>query len=150
MGGGINTYIYTFDNPIISSDPAGTDTYAETPEGPVFMPSPNSPGSASLAQAAQAALNAASANFQNNAQYFGGLAADWLWNEMHSEPVLPDVNPGRDCKGNCKPCPPGIKWYVPGPGHGHPNGFWHEIKYNQDPATCMCYADRPSRGLKGH
>ena len=67
-----------------------------------------------------------------------------------SDPVvLPPVNPGKDCDGNCNPCPPGKKWFVSKPGHGHENGYWHEIRYNQDPKTCMCYPDRPSQGLQG-
>lgn len=64
--------------------------------------------------------------------------------------VLPPVNPGRDCDGNCNPCPPGVRWYVNRPGHGHANGYWHVIKYNQDPSSCMCYPDRPSAGLQGN
>ena len=64
--------------------------------------------------------------------------------------ALPIVNPGRDCKGRCKPCPPGKSWYVPSPGHGHPNGYWHVIRYSQNPTTCQCFPDRPSQGRSGH
>ncbi|MCZ2136180.1 MAG: hypothetical protein LC098_12280 [Burkholderiales bacterium] len=82
-------------------------------------------------------------------------ALDWAIKESRkrgkSDPVyLPPINPGRDCNGNCNPCPPGAIWYVPGSGHGHDNGVWHRIDYNQDPATCMCYPDRPSQGLEGN
>ncbi len=82
-------------------------------------------------------------------------AFDWAVKESRrrgkSDPVyLPPVNPGRDCNGNCNPCPPGASWYAPGGGHGHDNGVWHRIDYNQDPATCMCYPDRPSQGLGGN
>jgi RHS repeat-associated protein len=92
----------------------------------------------------------------------GGFVA-WAWCKMtgcilpnaqesrgNSDPVkLPPVNPGKDCDGNCKPCPPGARWFVNKPGHGHENGYWHTIVYNQDPRTCMCYPDRPSGGLEG-
>jgi RHS repeat-associated protein len=64
--------------------------------------------------------------------------------------VLKPVNPGRNCEGDCKPCPPGVRWYVNRPGHGHANGYWHTINYNQDPMSCMCYPDRPSGGLQGN
>lgn len=64
--------------------------------------------------------------------------------------VLKPVNPGRNCEGECKPCPPGVRWYVNRPGHGHANGYWHTINYNQDPMSCMCYPDRPSGGLQGN
>jgi len=92
----------------------------------------------------------------------GGFAA-WAWCKMtgcslpnsqesrgNSDPIkLLPVNPGRDCDGNCNPCPPGARWFVNKPGHGHENGYWHKIVFNQDPQTCMCYPDRPSGGLEG-
>lgn len=56
---------------------------------------------------------------------------------------------GRDCEGNCNPCPAPIEWWVDGPGHGHKNKVKHKIVWNQDPKTCICYPDRPSRGLEG-
>jgi RHS repeat-associated protein len=31
---------------------------------------------------------------------------------------LPSVNPGRDCNGNCKPCPPPVTWTATGNAHG--------------------------------
>ncbi len=72
-------------------------------------------------------------------------------NSGKGDPVrLPPVNPGRDdCTGKCNPCPPGARWFVNKPGHGHENGYWHVINYNQDPETCMCWPDRPSQGLQG-
>jgi len=82
---------------------------------------------------------------------------DWMWDLINGpkearasgEEKLPIVNPGRDCDGNCKPCPPGKRWFVPEPGHGHENGFWHTIEYHQNPKTCECFPDRPSGGLDG-
>lgn len=67
-----------------------------------------------------------------------------------NDPVsLPIVNPGRDCNGNCNPCPEGAEWWIDAPGHGYENGYWHKIVYNQDLRDCTCYPDRPSRGLDG-
>ncbi len=74
----------------------------------------------------------------------------WLESRGKSDPVvLPIVNPGRDCHGNCKPCPSGASWGVSKPGHGHKGGYVHVIVYNQNPITCDCYPDRPSQGLQG-
>lgn len=84
--------------------------------------------------------------------YTIGQVIDWYISQSRgkSDPVtLPVVNPGRDCKGKCNPCPPGARWWVNKPGHGHKNGYWHVIRYNQDPKTCKCYPDRPSQGLTG-
>jgi len=76
--------------------------------------------------------------------------SDRMESRGNADPVvLPPVNPGRDCDGKCLPCPKGAKWWVPRPGHGYTEGYWHVIVYNQDPRTCMCYPDRPSQGLEG-
>ena len=56
------------------------------------------------------------------------------------------VDPGRDCKGNCNPCPPNQYWIVEEPGHG---GERHEhgIEWNQNKKSCTCYPKRISRKL---
>src|SRR5207249_11595137 len=63
-----------------------------------------------------------------------------------NDPVtLPKVNPGRDAAGNCKPCPPGVRWLDPGNAHGSTGGThatW--IEYNQNPQTCECFPKRGS------
>jgi RHS repeat-associated protein len=62
---------------------------------------------------------------------------------------LPRTNPGRDCGGNCKPCPPNSPaWEVNEPGHGSPTTHWHWIEYHQDPKTCECYPRRMSSPIK--
>ena len=90
----------------------------------------------------------------------GGLAlgfAAWAstWNDpmesrANQDPVqAKPFNPGRDCEGKCLPCPPNQMWPINEPGHGHSNGYWHSIAWNQNPQTCMCYPDRPSQNLPG-
>jgi hypothetical protein len=67
-----------------------------------------------------------------------------------SDPItLPRVNPGRDCNGNCKPCPSNSPaWEVNEPGHGSPTTHWHWIEYHQNPITCECYPIRRSSPTK--
>jgi len=74
-----------------------------------------------------------------------------MWSRSHSDPVrdVKPTNPGRDCDRNCKPCPPGWSWAVPGNDHGSTSGWhWHWIEYNQDSKTCMCYPFRRSGAEK--
>lgn len=58
---------------------------------------------------------------------------------------LVPFNPGKDCNGNCNPCPPNQIWAHPGDAHGSTGGVhYHGIVWNQNLATCMCYPDRVS------
>lgn len=59
-----------------------------------------------------------------------------------------DVNPGKDCDGNCLPCPPNPPNPPPfdhdGDAHGSDRGFHtHQWQYHQDP-DCMCRARKAS------
>lgn len=49
------------------------------------------------------------------------------------------VDPGRDCDGNCFPCPPEREFSQFDPKKGHHR---HAIVWNQNPETCICYPDR--------
>lgn len=74
--------------------------------------------------------------------------ADYLMNRSGQErdPVShKPFNPGRDCNGNCNPCPPNEYWEAPGNRHGSTSGtHWHGIEWNQDQTDCMCYPKRVS------
>jgi RHS repeat-associated protein len=54
------------------------------------------------------------------------------------------TNPGRGPNGDCNPCPPDSPiWTHQGDAHGSTCGSHdHQIKYNQDPKTCICYPER--------
>ncbi|KAF4529274.1 hypothetical protein B566_EDAN017776 [Ephemera danica] len=132
--GGMNVYGYVGGSPLRHSDPYGLNpgTAVGAGIGTFIMPG--------LGTVVGAVLGTAIA-----------IGIGWwaIESRASGEEKLPIENPGRDCDGNCKPCPPGKKWFVPKPGHGHENGYWHTIKYNQNPTTCECFPDRPSGGLDG-
>jgi len=138
---GINTYAYVEENPISYVDLDGLNpvagVFVGADIGTAILPGPGTVAGAILGAALGAGIGIVVDQAMESRSRAGG--------EEH----LPTVNPGRDCNGNCNPCPPGKRWYVARPGHGHRKGYWHEIRYNQDPRTCTCYPDRPSRGLQG-
>ena len=145
--GGPNTYAYGELNPVSNVDPSGLQAI------PMPMPFPAPGGGMSTPGGGRGGYDPRTDTYTPSPNFF----PDWLRDLLNrpaearasGEEKLPIVNPGRDCDGNCKPCPPGEKWFIPKPGHGHNNGYWHTIVYNQDKKTCMCYPDRPSGGLDG-
>ena len=135
LEGGINTYAYVANNPLLYTDPFGLNPGAAAG---AFVGSIALPG---VGTVAGAAIGSA----------IGFVLGWWIIDNSRAsgEEKLPNVNPGKDCNGNCNPCPPGKRWWVPKPGHGHENGYWHTIIYNQNKETCECFSDRPSSGLDG-
>ena len=76
-----------------------------------------------------------------------GLKIGHLTQQASFDPA----NPGRDpASGGCKPCPPdSAPWEAPGNKHGSTCGtHWHQIRWNQNPITCMCFPDRWSGPAK--
>ncbi|MHB0992726.1 MAG: DUF6531 domain-containing protein, partial [Burkholderiales bacterium] len=66
-------------------------------------------------------------------------------NDPDSAKNLTPINPGKNCDGNCKPCPPNQYWTHQGDAHGSVGGVhYHGIVWNQNPKTCMCYPNRIS------
>ena len=128
-GGSFSTYTYTNDNPLSFIDPSGTQ---EAVAGPAVVV-----GGVAVYCYLSGTCQQISQTLQNMYSRARGK----------SDPVsgLTPVNPGRDCNGKCKPCPPDKVWQAPGDAHGSTGGVhWHGIVYNQDPETCMCYPTRVS------
>ena len=144
LAGGMSTYSYAVDNPLGLVDPTGELSIAGIL--PTLVPILMQPEIA-------AAIITALIIRKWAIDRFGGPLETPTCMETRKrgkrDPVvLPQsVNPGRSENGDCNRCPPDERFWVDRPGHGHANGFWHTLVWRQDPVSCVCYSDRPSRGL---
>ena len=139
LAGGLNTFSYVNSNPLSFVDPTGLNAAGAIGIGAAGL-------CIKFPKLCGAAASATGAAIGAGICAVTGICAE---SRASGEETLPIVNPGRDCDGKCKPCPPGKRWFVSKPGHGHENGYWHTIDYNQNPDTCECFPDRPSGGLDG-
>jgi RHS repeat-associated protein len=130
-GGDTNLYSYALADPIDFTDPAGTQIAVPLPV--VLLP----------LRALYCALNP-----DVCAQLLRDLinSLNNMESRGNSDPIqnLQPFNPGRDCDGNCNPCPSNSYWPAPGSAHGSTTGsHWHGIEWNQAP-DCTCHPKRVS------
>ena len=127
LAGGINTYMYVGGNPLGYADPRGLNPGTAVGAGIGSFVAPG------LGTVIGAAIGTAI-----------GVGIGWwiIESRASGQEKLPITKPGRDCAGNCKPCPPGkAPWQEEGNQHGSTSGFhWHRIIYNQNKndEECTC------------
>ena len=157
LAAGVNTYSYVRGRPLTQIDPQGLTAITAAPAYPISLPPWlgiagryllwGGTRGVVLWAISPTDMGYAACEMPGGPPCGGGHAES----RFHNDPVvLQPVDVGRDCDGNCNPCPADVKWYVNKPGHGHSTGYWHVIVYNQNPKTCVCYPDRPSQGLEGN
>ncbi len=150
LAGGISFYSYVDGDPLGFADPLGLQAVVPTPWGPMPLPPIIPPSGGSQGRGDDGSMGGLT--FPGNTASNGGPMSrpDPVEARGQNDPYkLPIVNPGRDCNGNCNPCPPGKSWKIMKPGHGWPSWYEHRIDYHQNKQTCICYPDRPSQGLIG-
>ncbi|MBK9117017.1 MAG: RHS repeat-associated core domain-containing protein [Betaproteobacteria bacterium] len=130
LSGGNNSYAYVGGDPIRRFDPRGQQVAPPfpLPLPPVFWVIPPMVGCIL-------------------SQCWNWLGPIHPWNPIEARSstreTLPIVRPGRDCNGNCNPCPDGSgPIREPGNQHGSTSGWhFHRIVYHQDKndPACTCY-----------
>ena len=131
LDGGMNLYAYVGSDPVNRIDPLGLNTMVIGGEIGFSLGGPAG-GVVGFA--------------------IGAGLGWWIAHEMNDverDPVsYTPFNPGKDCNGDCKPCPPNEYWEAPGNKHGATSGtHWHGIEWNQAP-DCTCYPNRVSGPTK--
>jgi RHS repeat-associated protein len=138
LRGGLNGFAYVAGEPLTDADPNGLNALAGARVGAAGGFAVGGPVGAGIG----AMIGAVG----------GYLVADALSNYMEArskgsdaEARPPDVNPGKDCDGNCKPCPPNPPPFNhAGDAHGSDRGFHtHQWQYHQAP-DCTCRARKVS------
>ena len=131
--GGINLYGYVGNDPVNFIDPDGLfpARAARLGGGLMVVPVPGA--------------RVAGAIILGGAAIATGVDAYIHWmgerKKGETEPYsLPIANPGKDSCGKCKPCPPDSPVWE----HTHQDGVTnkHQIIYEQNPDTCVCYPKR--------
>lgn len=134
---GLNTYAYAYSAPTNHSDPSGLIV-------PLAIP-----GLCAAGGCEAIAVAAADAAAWWAGQHPVTIPVDppMEARSRGRDPVtLPHYYAGVNCYGSCIPCRPGASWKVNKPGHGHPNGYIHEIVYSQ---TDDCWCRRPTEPRQG-
>jgi hypothetical protein len=127
-GGQINLYAYVGNNPVNLIDPYGlygTDFTGFPDFGPLQLP--------------PVCFSGENTNTNNNPVPPPDSCKDGTGDPDWAKNLTP-VDPGRDSNGNCNLCPAdSVVWE-----HTHCDGTKnsHQIVWNQNPSTCMCYPKR--------
>jgi RHS repeat-associated protein len=161
--GGINMYSYVRNDPVNQTDPSGKGAEIVLPQPWLVGFRIPVVGQVALAGVAGWMIGREIGHIPIgdgrtvDDAVTDAMASAWLWfgRRGRSDPYsLPlPVNPGREpCDkgpGRCKPCPPpSLAWVHMKDAHGSTVGYhYHQIVWDQDPATCTCYPKRISGGF---